>query len=299
MTSSQAVRLGIVTLIWGTTWTVIRWQIADAPASWSVAYRFWIAGAAMAALCLATGRSMRLDARGHGFAVILGLFQFVMNFNFVYAAEQYVTSGLVAVVFALLVVPNAALAWAFYGQRVSARFMAGSAIGIAGVALLFRQEFMTADSFAGLAGYGLALTCLAVLSASVANVMQLSGRARAAPAYGLLAVSMLYGAAINTAVAWAIDGRPPLPASALYWGGTVYLGLVASAAAFTLYYALIREIGPAKAAYSSLVVPFVAMTLSTVLEGYQWTLYAAAGAALAFAGIVLALVRPAPVAVAA
>ena len=71
---------------------------------------------------------------------MLGTFQFVVNYNFVYAAELYITSGLAAVVFALLVVPNAILAWLFFGQRVTGRFALGSAVAMAGVALLFVQE---------------------------------------------------------------------------------------------------------------------------------------------------------------
>ena len=73
-------------------------------------------------------------------AALLGTLQFVLNYNFVYAAELYITSGLAAVVFALLVVPNALLAWLFFGQRVTAASSLGSAVAMAGVALLFVQE---------------------------------------------------------------------------------------------------------------------------------------------------------------
>ena len=62
----------------------------------------------------------------------------MLNYNFVYAAELYITSGLVAVVFALLVVPNAGLAWLFFGERVSGRFVLGSAVAMAGVGLAVR-----------------------------------------------------------------------------------------------------------------------------------------------------------------
>ena len=62
-----------------------------------------------------------------------------------------------------------------------------------------------------------------------------------------------------------------------------------------LYFQLIRIIGPARAAYSSLVVPVIAMALSTAFEGYRWSTLAVAGGILALAGLALALrsTRPA------
>ena len=78
----------------------------------------------------------------------------------------------------------------------------------------------------------------------------------------------------------------PRPA---YIVGVLYLGLVASALAFPLYFGVLRVIGPAKAAYSGVIVPVIAMLLSTVFEGYLWSPLAAAGAVLAGIGLVVAL----------
>ena len=60
---------------------------------------------------------------------------------------------------------------------------------------------------------------------------------------------------------------------------------------FSLYYPVVRKIGPAKAAYSSVLVPIIAMGFSTALEGYRWTPLAIAGAILALGGMVGALTR--------
>ena len=110
----------LITLIWSSTWIVIKGQLGAVPPIWSVSYRFLISAAAMFAIARIAGVRTGLDRRGHGLALMLGILQFVLNYNLVYAAELYVTSGLVAVVFALLIVPNAALARAFSG-RGSAR----------------------------------------------------------------------------------------------------------------------------------------------------------------------------------
>ena len=94
----------IVSLIWGGTWLVIRDQIASVPASWSITYRFVIAALGMFALAAIRGETLRLAPGGLRWALLLGVFQFTLNFGFVYNAESYITSGLVAVMFALLVV---------------------------------------------------------------------------------------------------------------------------------------------------------------------------------------------------
>lgn len=279
----------LIILVWGSTWIVIKDQLGTVPPTWSVTYRFIIAGAAMFAYALATGASLRMDRRGHALAALFGIPQFVLNFNFVYAAEMYVTSGLVAVVFALLMVPNSALAWLFLKHRLTGRFLFGSLIACAGVALLFAQEMRSSPATPGEVAIGIGLTLLGVLSASVANILQAGADMKARPIATNLAWGMFYGVIGNALLASIWFGPPVFEARAGYWLGLVYLGLFASAAAFTLYFGIMRAVGPGKAAYSSLIIPVVAMAISTVAEDYRWSLLAAAGGALAFVGMIVAL----------
>ena len=279
----------IVTLIWGSTWLIIKTQLASGvPATWSVAYRFLLAGVLMLGSCLATGKPLRLDRRGHLFALAMALAQFVGNFNLVYRAETHVTSGLVAVAFALLVVPNSLLAWAFLGQRLTTRFALGSLLGIAGVGMLFQHELAMAD-FSGAVFTGLALTLCAILCASSANVLQATETGRAQPPFAALGIAFLYGGLIDAALAWATVGPPVIDTSPGYLGGVIFLAIVASAVAFLLYFDVIRAVGPAKAAYSSLITPFIALALSTVFEGYIWSPLAVGGAVLAVGGMWIAM----------
>jgi drug/metabolite transporter (DMT)-like permease len=294
-----------ITLIWSGTWIVIKDQLGPGgggvPAGWSVTYRFILACAAMFVMARLSGASLGIGRRGHLLALAIGIPQFVANFQLVYAAEHYVTSGIVAVVFALLVVPNALLARLFFGQRVSAQFLIGSAVAMAGVGLLFAAELREAPG-AGAAQVlaGIGFTLLAVLSAAIGNVLQLTPTVKSLPVASLLAWAMSYAAVANGLIAWTMSGPPVAETRAGYWLGLLYLGLIASALAFFFYYRIIRSIGPAKAAYSSVLVPIVAMLISTVAEDYRWTLLSGGGAALALAGLVVALSgrrpgEPAPV----
>ncbi len=279
----------IVTLIWGSTWFVIADQLAVVPPSWSVSYRFLVAGLTMTGFALVRRERWSLDRRGIGFALALGLSQFCLNFNFVYRAEEYITSGLVAVVFALLLVPNALFGRIFLGQKLGRQLLAGSAVAMAGVGLLFLHEARTDPHGSDHVLTGIGFTICAILSASTANVMQGGRVARAYPMVPMLAVAMLFGAAIDAAFAWWLTGPPVIELRFAYLAGIVYLGVFASALAFTLYFNIIRVIGPAKAAYSSVIVPVIAMLISTAFEGYRWSLLAGAGAALAGVGLVIAL----------
>ena len=282
----------LITLIWSSTWIVIKDQLGVVPPPWSVTYRFLIASAAMFVIAKVNGASLSIGRGGHALALAVGIPQFALNFNFVYAAEHYVTSGLCAVVFALLMVPNSLGARVFFGQKVSLRFLIGSAVALAGVALLFVQEARTASVPLDATLLGIGLTLLGVLSASASNVMQLSQGVKSRPIAAFLAWAMLYGAAANGAFALGVHGLPVGEARIGYWLGVAYLGLFASALAFTFYFRIIRAIGPAKAAYSSVLVPILAMAISTFAEGYRWAPIAIAGALLAIAGLLIALRSP-------
>jgi drug/metabolite transporter (DMT)-like permease len=286
---SVLIPFAIVTLIWGSTWLVIKDQLAVVPPSWSVTYRFAVGGATLLLWAAIRREKLGLDGRGLLFALILGLLQFALNFNFVYRSELYITSGVVAVVYALLLVPNAILARIFLGQRMGRQLMVGSAIAVAGVALLFVHEARLSSVGPEQVMLGIAIAFAGVLSASAANVMQATRVAKAYPMATMLGWAMLLGAGMDAIWSFAMVGPPVFETRPAYWLGILYLGVIGSGVAFTLYFAMIRQIGPAKAAYTGVAIPVIAMILSTVFEGYRWSWLAAAGVALALAGLVVAL----------
>ena len=279
----------LITLIWGSTWIVIKDQLGTVPGPWSVTYRFLIASAAMFVAAKLTGASLRIGRRGHLLALMFGIPQFCLNFNFVYAAEHHITSGLVAMVFAMLMVPNSALAFIFLKHRVTRGFITGSAIALIGIGLLFVQEMRSSAASQSEVLLGIGLTVAGVLSASVSNIMQATESLKQRPIASMLAWGMVYGVIANALFAWIAFGPPVVEHRFGYWLGVAYLGLAASALAFFLYFGIIRAIGPGKAAYSSVIVPVIAMAFSTALEGYVWSPLAITGGLLAMVGMVVAL----------
>ena len=279
----------LVSLIWGSTWLVIKGQLGSVPPSWSVTYRFTVAAIGMFLLTLAMRQSLRMERKAHGWAMVIGFVQFGLNFNFVYAAEEYITSGLVAVLFALLIVPNALLGKWWLGRPVAKVFWVGSAIATIGVGLLILREYRFAPVDARSVLIGAAFTLIAVMTASISNVLQASDRFTRFPITTVLAWSMLYGAVGNGLWSLYRFGAPQAEWTLNYLGGIAYLAIIGSVVTFPLYFRLVRDIGPGKAAYTSVFIPVVAMGLSTVFEGYVWSMLAAAGAVLVMAGMFIAM----------
>lgn len=275
-------------LVWGSTWLVIKDQISAVPSAWSVVWRFTLAATVMAGFALIRGERMRLTGRELAVAIAMGLFQFSLNFQLIYQSEHYLTSGLVAVVFALMIVPNAVLARVVLGAALTRRFLAGSAIALAGIALLMLHEYRIAPPNSGVTT-GVLLVTGAILSVSVGNLLQATQTARGVPVVSLMAWGMIWGVIASASYAIVAVGAPVLDPRPAYLAGIAYLGIVGSALTFPLYSQLIRDWGPGPAAYNGVAVPVVAMILSTLFEGYQWSLLAGGGAALAMAGLLVAL----------
>ncbi|WP_336987547.1 DMT family transporter [Altererythrobacter aquiaggeris] len=284
----------LVALIWGSTWLVIKDQISDIAPSWSITYRFIIATTAMFIFARLRGHSLALGRQGQMLAIAVGLAQFCGNFNFVYRAEIYLTSGIVAVMFGLLMVPNAIFGRLLLGQPITARFFAGSLVALCGIAMLLVHEARITP-VAGAIGAGILLTIGGILSASIANVIQAGETGKKLPLASLLAWSMLYGTMADAALAWTTAGAPTFDMRWEYGAGVTYLALFGSVVTFPLYYNLVREIGAGRAAYNGVVVVIVAMVLSTLFEGYVWTPLAALGSVLSLAGMVIALRARSPV----
>jgi drug/metabolite transporter (DMT)-like permease len=288
---SVAIPFIIFTAIWGSTWIVIRAQLGTVPPQWSVTYRFIVAAIAMAAVAKWKGDNLIIGRKGLLAAVFLGFTQFCINFNAVYLAERHITSGVVATVFALLLVPATLLGWLMLGHKPSRRFGWSSLVAVTGIVLLFVHEINEHPADGRQIAVGIALTLVGMIGAAIANVSQARPEIRRYPLFALLAWSMAAGAIIDGMIAFATTGPPVFDPRPGYWLGVLYLALFASVLTFSLYYPVVRKIGPAKAAYSSVLVPIIAMGFSTALEHYRWTPTTIAGALLALGGMAAAMGR--------
>jgi len=279
----------LVTMIWGSTWLAIHSQFGPVSTEWSVSYRFAVGAISMFVVAFAMKLPLRVRLSDHVLAAALGLVIFVINYNCVYASEQHITSGLVAVIFSLLVPLNAILARVFLKQELSRPFLMGSGVAMLGVVLLFLHEWRAVDRDPHEVTLGIGLALIAVTFASFGNVFQGSPRARQVPMATLLAWAMGWGALLDAIIAWVRTGPPMLDFRLSYIAGLLYLGVIASAVAFTLYFNLIRRIGAARGGYVNVLIPVIAMGFSTMFESYRWSVEAMLGGLLVIVGLMIAM----------
>jgi drug/metabolite transporter (DMT)-like permease len=285
---SSAALFIICSAIWGSTWLAIKYQLDSVAPELSVAYRFTLAAVAIFIWCAATKRSVRFSLRQHGWLAALGFTLMGLNYIAIYWSERFVTSGLVAVLFATIVFMNPIGARMAFGTPLAARTLIGGALGITGVALLFLPELDQA-SRGGAAGYGVALGLIATLFACIGNLIAVRNHKEGIAILPETAWGMAYGAltaalaAIVRGVPWTFDTSPA------YLLSLAYLTMFGSVIAFGAYFALLKRAGVGPASFTSILTPVIAMALSTLFEGYRWTWVAGLGVVLAVLGNWVAL----------
>ncbi|MBK5910990.1 hypothetical protein CCR85_05725 [Rhodothalassium salexigens] len=273
-------------LIWGSTWYAIEFQLGAVPQAWSVAYRFAGAGLILMGVCLA--RRVRLTWRpaDHALFAAVGLFLFSANYLFVYLGTGYLTSGLVAVAFSALSVFNLVNGRLYLGQRISGATAAGAGAGLGGVVLLFWREVST-FSLADDTLVGLALILVAGYLASTGNTLLAAERTRRVPGLALNAWAMLYGGGAMALAALIWKGPPVIDTSPAYLLSYAYLVIAGSVLTFTMYLVLVQREGLARAGYVAVMTPLVALLISTLFEDYTWHATGFAGIALVLLGNLL------------
>jgi drug/metabolite transporter (DMT)-like permease len=280
----------VTTLIWGSTWLVIKFQLGQVSPIVSVAWRFGLASAMLLAYALLHGGNLRFPARSHLWIALQGVLLFGLNYIGVYVSEQYLTSGLVAVVFSLVVFTNAIGMRLFFGLPLRPSALIAATLGVAGVALIFGRELLVVSG-AGHELRGLLFALAATLVASAGNMVATRNYRRGLPVLQLNAWSMLYGSLFVLVVALLSGARLTFELSIPYVTSLLYLALFGSALAFGAYLTLMGRIGADRASYTAVAIPIVALLLSTAFEQLRWHAETFAGVAACIGGIALALRR--------
>lgn len=279
-------------ILWGTSWLAIKFQLGVVLPEVSLIYRFALAGAIMMAICLLGRRRMGFSAADHGFFALQGLCLFSTNYFFVYLGSQYLTTGLVAVIFSLVVVFNIFGSAVLFRTALKPGVLAGAGLGLAGIALVFWPEIRAFDpSRSSTLGAMLALVGTAVASVGML-VSAWNQKRRDLPVLQSNAYGMVYGCGLLTLLT-LVRGSPfAFDPGFAYVTSLLYLALFATVLAFWSYLTLVGRIGADRAAYATVLFPIIALALSTWVEGFQWTAAAALGIALVLAGNALILRKP-------
>jgi drug/metabolite transporter (DMT)-like permease len=283
----------ITILVWGSTFLAIKYQLGSVDPMVSVVYRFGLASILLMIFCRLKGLSLRFSFKDHLFMALLGVLLFSVNYWLVYVAELYLTSGLVAVLFSAIVFMNIANGSIFLGAPVEKKMIAGAAVGILGIIMVFRPEIEAFD-LTDHGVLGLSIGFISVLLASFGNITSARNTRNNIPVIQANAFGMAYGTLLMAVIA-LVSGKDFSFALTLpYVGSLVYLSVFGSIIAFGCYLTLIGSIGADRASYAIMVVPVVALILSSFFEGYAWNFSAVSGLFLVVTGNFLALTKRDP-----
>jgi drug/metabolite transporter (DMT)-like permease len=284
----NAALYALTVAIWGSTWLVITFQLADSAAATAVAWRFLVACAILLAWCAVRGISLRFSPRQYALILVQGLANFAFNYWMVYLAEARIPSGLVAVIFTLLLVFNMVGARVMFGQPIGGRGAFGAACGLAGVLLVFWPEVSRFDS-GSQAWWGLGFSLIGTVFSSIGNLMSVQTQRAGIGVIPTITIGMGAGGLCMLAIA-AVNGEAlAIPMDARFLAALLYLSLFGSVIAFAAYLSLIGRVGAGRASYNGVLIPIVALGLSTLFEGYRWQAASVAGILLSLLGNVLVM----------
>lgn len=279
---------GLLAFIWGSTWLVIKIGLADLPPFLAAGLRFALAAGVLAVV----GRARRIPfPRGRNEHVLLlgvGTSMFWASYGIVYWAEQYIPSGLTAVLFAThpfftMILAHLVLA----AERITARKALGVAIGFLGVLLVFRGDLTLDHPYGATAA---AVLLLAPLASAAGNVT-VKRWGTHLHAFQLSILPMAYGAAALLATSLVVERGARVEWSPVAVGSVLYLAILGSVVAFVGYYTLLREVAVTTLNLMSYVYPVVAVALGYLILGEVLDRLTLAGAVSVLAGIAVATWR--------
>jgi drug/metabolite transporter (DMT)-like permease len=271
-------------LVWSSTWVVIAVGLDDIAPFFGAGVRFTIAGLALLGAAAALRRPLRTDFT---LSAIVGVLPFATTYGLIYWAEQYVPSGLSAVLFGVLPLYVALLAAIFLpAEPLRPRLLAGVVVALGGLALAFEQSLHLGGRHAALAAAAVVLSPLASAFGTVA----IKRRGGALDPLVMNGWAMLTGGVVLLAISGASEDWGATAWSAASIGSILYLAAFGTGFTFVTLTVLIRELPAVTVSFISLVIPFGALALGALVHGEEVTGLAVAGALLVASGIAVAQV---------
>jgi drug/metabolite transporter (DMT)-like permease len=275
--------------IWGSTWLFIKLGLEDLPPLTFAGIRFLIASTILFSLIAARRLSLPRARRDWILLAATGVLSFSLNYGLLFWGEQYISSGLAALLQATI--PAFGLVFAhFYlpGERLTTTKIIGVVMGVLGVAVIFSNQLSMAGPRALAGSAGLVLSSICV---SYSNVLVKARGQNLNPAI-LAAGQMFFGLIPLLLIGVPLEGNP----FHYHWTGMAifalfYLAIVGSVIAFLLYYWLVHRIDVTKTMLISLLTPVIAVALGIVVlrEELSWRMFM--GGAMIISGIGLVVSR--------
>lgn len=255
----------VLCIIWGTTWIFIKVGLEDLPPIAFAAARFVLAIAILGAVLLATRTPLPKTREAWKLIALTGILQFSINYSLVFWSEVHITSGLAAVLQAMITVFGLVLACIFLpDERITKLKIAAVVMGIIGVSVIFIDQLKVQSLMAFLGSVAIVVGAYAAAQASIL-VKAKGGDFHPA---ALLFCQMVCGLPAIIIYSLLTEGNP----LAFNWTTravvcVLYLTVAGTVAAFWLYYWLLGRIESTKAMMISLATPLIAVVIGAVYAG--------------------------------
>jgi len=278
-----------IVVIWGLSWLPLKYQVGVVEPPVSIAYRFFAASAIMFVIAYWKKQPLKFTSAYHLRFALLGICIFSSNFMLFYYASSYLVSGILSIIFATATLFNVLNARLWLKTKTNGRTILGVILGLFGLCLVFWPEVQNSYETGNTPLFGLALCLGGTFCFSSGNIVSLSLQKQSISLVSATSWGMLYGALFMSGIALCFGMKFTFDPNWTYVISLVYLIFFASVIAFLTYLTLLKQIGPSRAAYATILFPVCALLLSTFVEDYQWTWIAALGVTIILCGNILVL----------
>jgi len=263
--------LFISTLIcWSPTWYLIKFQFGDVDTLISIFYRFFIASLIVFIFLILSKNKIVFNRHQHLRFLLLGITLFSLNYIFFYLANTYLISGIVTIAFSTILIMNILGERIYFKINSSKETLFAAGFGIVGILIIFEKELLN-FKLEDKTHIGIILSFIATFWASTGNLIHQKNSKDKIPFIQSIAYGMLYGSLFTLIVAKFRGAEIIFDNSISYILSFLYLSIIGSVVAFYLYLKLLENIGSARAGYIGVIMPIIALIISTIFEGLQWT----------------------------
>ena len=279
---------GITLFCWSPTWYVIKFQLGYVDPLVSVFYRFFAASIIIFIYLLIKKKKLRFSLNHHLWFLFFGICLYSLNYVFFYLSNTYLISAFPAIVFSTVVMMNI-LGDAFYfKKKPTLKTLIGATIGMIGIIIIFKEEIFNFNLDDD-THIGLFLALLGTLCASTGNMIHQRNLNNNFPLIQTIAYAMLYGSLITLLITQITGTELLFEYSVSYIASLAYLSIIGSIFAFIFYLKLLEKVGAGRAGYVGVVMPVLALLISTLFENLEWQIDLIVGLPILLAGAVLVI----------
>ena len=279
---------GITLFCWSPTWYVIKFQLGYVDPLVSVFYRFFAASIIIFVYLIIKKKKLKFSLNYHIWFLFFGICLYSINYVFFYLSNTYLISAFPAIVFSTVVLMNILGETFYFKKKPSLNTLIGATIGMIGIMIIFNDEIFNFNLSNG-THVGLFLALLGTFSASTGNMVHQRNLNNNFPLIETIAYAMLYGSLVTLLITQIKGTELLFEYTFSYIASLAYLSIVGSIFAFIFYLKLLEKVGAGRAGYVGVVMPVLALLISTLFENLEWQVDLILGLPILIIGAVLVI----------